>query len=58
MAKQLPSQPEPNSGKGFYWDEAIVFAPHVRWDNASSVSFWEGPVYRVMPGLEGALSTQ
>lgn len=46
----------PNSGKGFYWDEAIVYAPHSKWKDASTPLFWRGPVYQVIPGLRTALS--
>jgi len=49
-------QTEPNSGKGFYWDEAIVYGPHSKWKDAPTPLFWNGPVYQVIPGLGGALN--
>ncbi len=56
MAAHRPSQPATNSGKGFYWDQAMVYAPHSQWERAPQPTFWKGPVYRVTPGLEEALS--
>jgi hypothetical protein len=58
MARQIGSAPRTNSGKGFYWDQAIVFAPQSRWENDKAPSFWQGPVYQVIPALEESLSRQ
>jgi hypothetical protein len=55
MANSRSSGPQPNSGGGFYWDQAIVYAPHLKWEDASTPLFWRGPVYQVIPGLETAL---
>ncbi len=55
-ARRLPSGPAPNSAGGFYWDQAIVFAPHVRWEKDLSPTFWQGPVFEVIPHLATALS--
>jgi hypothetical protein len=60
IAKQKPPQPEPDCciRKGFYWDEAILYAPHSRWKDAPASVFWNGPVTRIIPGLEKALNEQ
>lgn len=55
MVRPSSSRPQPNSGKGFYWDEAILYGPNSRWESAPKSLFWQGPVYRVIPGLETAL---
>jgi len=41
MAKQRPPQPQPACciQKGFYWDEAILYAPHGRWRDAPASIF-------------------
>ncbi|HEV2299452.1 MAG TPA: hypothetical protein VGR72_13160 [Candidatus Acidoferrales bacterium] len=52
----MSSAPKVGRGERFYWDMAIVFAPHARWENVPPApSFWRDPVYRVIPGLETAL---
>ncbi len=58
MARQIAPAPGPNSGKGFYWDMAIAFAPHARWENDPAPSFWRGPVYQIVPALGQSLSKQ
>jgi hypothetical protein len=55
MANSMPSKPKPNSGQGFYWDEAILYSPHSKWKDAPMPSFWRGPVYKVILGLGTAL---
>lgn len=35
---------------------ALLFAPNTKWENDPRPSFWRGPVYRVIPGLEAALA--
>lgn len=49
------SGPQTNSGKGFYWDTAILYAPNSRWESAPTSLFWQGPVYQVIPSLETTL---
>lgn len=44
--------------KGFDWDEAILYAAHTNWGEEPISSFWDGPVYRIIPGLEAAFSEQ
>ena len=60
MAKEKPPQPEQACciQKGFYWDEAILYAPHGRWRDAPASIFWSGPVFRIIPGLEKVLSEE
>lgn len=55
-AHSRPSQPRPNSGSGFYWDEAILYAAHSEWKEEPTALFWNGPVYRVIPGLEATVA--
>lgn len=42
-------------GKGFFWDDVILFPPHVKWPDMPVSVFWNGPVVRVVSGLEKAL---
>ena len=42
---------------GFLWDEALLFAPGSSWTSAPAAAFWNGPVYKVVPALESALSS-
>jgi hypothetical protein len=57
-AKEKPPQPQPACciQKGFYWDEAILYLPHAHWKDAPESVFWNGPVFRIIPGLENALT--
>lgn len=55
MADLVPLKPRPNSDKGFYWDEAIVYAPHSKWKDEPAPLFWQGAVYQVIPSLTTAL---
>ena len=41
--------------RGFYWDDAILYAQHTRWNDEAPTFFWDGPVVRVIPALENAL---
>ena len=43
--------------KGYFWDEAIVYQPVMKWKDAPSPAFMNGPVVKVATGLESALST-
>jgi hypothetical protein len=47
IAKRKPSQPEPGCcvQEGFYWDDAILYAPHERWKDGPTSVFWNGPVF-------------
>lgn len=53
-AKQNPAQAEPDCcfQKGFYWDDAILYAPRERWESAPAPAFWNGPVAHIIPDLE------
>ena len=57
MAKVQTSVPGPDccKEKGFDWDEAILYASRTQWKYLRVPAFWNGPVYRVIPGLEKAL---
>lgn len=57
-AKSKPPQPEPDCcmEKGYYWDEAILYAPREQWKDAPASAFWNGPVAQIIPGLEKALA--
>lgn len=57
VAKREPG-PQPNCcvRNGFYWDEAILYAPRAHWTDSPASAFWDGPVVRVIPELEKKLS--
>lgn len=57
-AEQMPSEPQPDPDERYYWDQVMMFAPNVKWEHDSRPSFWQGPVYRVISGLEKALEQQ
>jgi hypothetical protein len=59
-AKANRSQSEPDCcmNRGFYWDDAIVYAAHSRWQDAPNPAFWNGPVVGAIRGLEEALPKQ
>ena len=40
---------------GFFWDQAIVYAPRTHWKDEPATVFWNGTVVRVIPGLEHSL---
>jgi hypothetical protein len=44
--------------KGFYWDEAILYPPHVHWRDGQASIFWSGPVFRIIPGLEKVVTEE
>jgi len=61
LARQLaapPGQSEPAccKEKGFFWDEAILYAPHALWKNAPAAIFWNGPVWKIISPLEHTLA--
>jgi hypothetical protein len=47
---------KPDPREKFHWDEAILYAPHSSWKDAPTPLFWRGPVYRVIPDLDTAIS--
>ena len=57
MSKEKHGQPEQECcvEKGFFWDDAILYSPHVKWVDTPVSVFWNGPVVRVVSGLEKAL---
>lgn len=54
IAKAKAGQPEPNccEDNGFFWDEAILYAPHTQWKDMPVSVFWNGPVWKIIPSLE------
>jgi hypothetical protein len=56
-ATRNPPQPKPDCcvQKGFYWDETILYPAGMHWKDAPSTLFWNGPVVKVIPSLEGRL---
>lgn len=56
-ASRQPGLPEPSCclSRGFYWDEAILYPPGPRWQQAPAPAFWDGAVYQIVPSLEKAL---
>jgi hypothetical protein len=59
MVSAKPGEPKPECcvNKGFFWDDAILYAPRAQWKDAPASVFWNGPVVRVLPGLGKALSS-
>lgn len=57
MANSNTSEPQANSGRGFYWDQAILYAPQGKWEDASKPLFWQGPVFEVIRGLGTAIAS-
>jgi hypothetical protein len=55
-----PGQREPDccEDKGFFWDEAILYAPHTQWKDMPVSVFWNGPVWKIIPGLEKAVGDE
>jgi hypothetical protein len=60
IMKEKSRQPEPSCcvQKGFYWDDAILYPPLARWKDEPISVFWDGPVVRIAPALEKALTEQ
>ena len=60
IEEQKSGQPSPECcvRKGFHWDEVALYAPHARWGDGPSPTYWNGPVYRIAPALEKALKEQ
>lgn len=58
IANRGLSVPDPGTDttNGFHWDEAIVYAPHSKWEASPAPLFWRGPVYRSISGLATELS--
>jgi hypothetical protein len=54
MAKPGQQEPDCCQDGGVYWDEAILYAPHSQWKEMPVPVFWNGPVWRIIPGLESA----
>jgi hypothetical protein len=55
MAKPGQHEPDCCQDDGFYWDDAILFAPHSHWKDMAVSVFWNGPVWRIIPSLEKAV---
>ncbi len=58
IAKPGQQQRDCCEDKGFFWDEAILYAPHTQWRDMPVSVFWNGPVWRIIPGLEKAVSNE
>jgi len=60
IAKQKLGQLQPDCciNKGFHWDEAILYQRHSRWKDQPTPLFWNGPVAKISPALEKAISEQ
>jgi len=57
-AKQKPPEPPPACcvQKGYDWDQVILYPSGAHWNEAPASAFWNGPVVRVVPGLEKAMN--
>jgi hypothetical protein len=60
LADQNSAQPKPDCciDNGFFWDEAVLFPPHLKWRQTPTAVFWNGPVVRVTTNLEQALQNR
>jgi len=60
IASENPDQPKPEccTFRGWFWDGAILFAPHSKWRQAPAAVFWNGTVVRVAPDLEKVLQNR
>jgi hypothetical protein len=60
IVKQKSPKPEPSCcvQNGFYWDDAILYESRAHWVDEPTSVFWNGPVVRIIPELEKALSEQ
>jgi hypothetical protein len=56
IAKPGQQQPDCCEDKGFFWDEAILYAPHAQWKDMPVSVLWNGPVWKIIPALEKAVS--
>lgn len=56
-AATKPPEPKPACcvGRGFYWDDLILYAPHAQWRDEPQPVFLNGPVVHIIPALETAL---
>src|SRR2546422_10973221 len=54
FADENQGQPKPDCcfNRGFFWDDAILYAPHSKWRQTPAAVFWNGPVVRVTSALE------
>ena len=48
------SQPDCCENDGFFWDDAVLYAPHSKWKELPASKFWNGPVWKIIPNLENA----
>jgi hypothetical protein len=44
--------------KGFFWDDAILYAPPTQWKELPVSVFWNGPVWKIIPSLETAVGNE
>jgi hypothetical protein len=62
IVKQKPPQPAPaccfQKSSGFYWDDAILYPAGSHWKDPPSSTYWNGPVFRVVSGLEDSIIAQ
>jgi len=57
IAVENAGQPKPDCciSRGFFWDDAILYAPHSNWRQTPAAVFWNGPVVHVTSALEKTL---
>lgn len=60
IASAKPGQRKPNccEGKGFFWDDAMLYAPHTQWKDMPVSVFWNGPVWKIIPDLDQAVARE
>jgi hypothetical protein len=60
IAKAKTGEPQLDccEDNGFFWDDAILYAPHTRWKEMPVSVLWNGPVWKIIPDLENAAQKQ
>lgn len=58
VQKSWRLEPECCMKNGFHWDEVVLYGPQMRWNDGLRPLYWNGPVFRIAPVLEGALNQQ
>jgi hypothetical protein len=55
LAKPGQQAPACCENEGFFWDDAILYAPRTPWKDMPVAVFWNGPVWKIIPDLEKAV---
>jgi hypothetical protein len=60
FAGEIRGQPKPDCciNRGFFWDDAVLYPSRSKWRQTPTAVFWNGPVMRVVSGLEKVLQNR